>query len=102
MPAATAPAQKVGETAGEVDQVAQKFIVLSGRVKAFENAVGLAKLTGIPQVLMVVAGLQVGLLAVLVYAGYDYIGFKQGKFLDITRGVAQVARDGLGEGEKKP
>ena len=98
----TAPAQKVGETAGEVDQVAQKFIVLSGRVKAFENAVGLAKLTGIPQVLMVVAGLQVGLLAVLIYSGYDYIGFKQGKFLDITRGVAQVARDGLGEGEKKP
>ena len=97
-----AAAQKVGETAGEVDQVAQKFIVLSGRIKAFENAVGLAKLTGIPQVLVVVAGLQVGLLAVLVYAGYDYIGFKQGRFLDVTRGVAQVARDGLGGSEKKP
>lgn len=97
----TVPAQKVGETAGEVDEVAQKFIVLSGRVKAFENAVGLAKLTGIPQVLMVVAGLQVGLLAVMIYAGYDYIGFKQGKFLNIIRGVAQVARDGLTESENK-
>ena len=95
------PVDKVGATAGEVDQVAQKFIVLSGRIKSLENAVGLAKLTGIPQVLLVVAGVQVGLLGVLIYAGYDYIGFKQGKFMDVTKGVAQVAREGLGEGATK-
>ncbi len=44
---------------------------------------------------MVVAGLQVGMLAVTVFAGYDCIGYQQGKFLDISQGVAQVIRNGL-------
>ncbi len=100
--ASTAPAPKLGETAAEVEQLGQKFGVLAGRIKSVENAVGLAKLTGIPQVLLVVAGLQVGLLAVLVYAGFDYIGYQQGGFLDITRGVAQVVKDGLSAGGETP
>lgn len=93
--ATSSPADKVARTAGEVDQVAQKYVVLCKQIDLLENAVGLAKLTGIPQVLIVVAGLQVGMLAVVIYSGYDAIGYQQKAFLDITRGVAQVVRDGL-------
>jgi hypothetical protein len=33
---------------------------------------------------------------VLVYAGYDYIGYKQPEFLNLTKGVGEVIRDNLG------
>ncbi len=44
------PAAFIGRVAGEVDVVAQKFTDVCKRIQTLENAVGLAKLTGIPQV----------------------------------------------------
>ena len=40
-------------------------------------------------------GIQVFLLGYTVYSGYDYIGYKQVRFLNITRGVAEVIQEKL-------
>jgi len=96
MAATTTPLDQIGQAATQVDSLADKFDVLAGQAGTLENVVGMAKMIKIPQVLLVVAALQVGLLAVVVYAGYDYIGYKQPNFIDITKGVAQVVEDVLG------
>jgi hypothetical protein len=62
------------------------------------DVVGLARFiqAQFPQVLVVVTGVRVALLAVLVYAGYDYIGYDQPAFANLTRGVGEMIRDNLG------
>ena len=40
--------------------------------------------------LPIVVGFQVGLLATLVYAGWDFVGYRQVGFLSITDGVAEI------------
>jgi hypothetical protein len=60
-----------------VNALSHKFIILAGRMNALESGLRLAKLIKIPQVLVIVAGLQVALLAAVVYTGYDYIGYKE-------------------------
>jgi hypothetical protein len=48
-----------------------------------------------PQALVVVTAIRIVLLTVLVYGGYDYIGYGQVKFLNLTKGVAEVIRENL-------
>jgi hypothetical protein len=96
MTTTTAPLDQIGQASAQVDSLAAKFDVLASQAGTLENVVGMAKMIKIPQVLLVVAALQVALLAVVVYAGYDYIGYKQQNIIDITKGVAQVVEDVLG------
>jgi hypothetical protein len=86
----------ITKTTGEVDGLSDKFGVLTDQMGTFEDVLGFAKFIKIPQVMAVLFALRVGLLATLVYAGYDYIGYKQVNFLDITKGVAQVIQENLG------
>ncbi|MCL7454916.1 MAG: hypothetical protein M8467_17915 [Anaerolineae bacterium] len=94
---AAAPADrgKMQDTAQAVGVVSDKFIVLVGRMSLVENVISLAKLIKMPQVLAVVAGLQVILLAVVIYTGFDYIGYKQPSFMNLTKGVAEVIQESL-------
>jgi hypothetical protein len=92
----TASVDKINETTGEVDLLSDKFIALAGKASSLGKAIGYAKAIPIAAVLVVVVALQVSLLTTLIYAGYDYIGFKQVNFLDITKGVAQVVQENLG------
>jgi gas vesicle protein len=92
----TASLDKINETTSEVELLSDKFIALAGQTSSLGKAVGYAKVIPIPAVLVVVIALQLGLLTTLVYAGYDYIGYKQVNLLDITKGVAQVVQENLG------
>ena len=96
----------LGETNAEVDTLIQskdgvdvlggKFATLAGRLAALETTVVLAKLLKIPQLLVIIAGIQVLLLAVIVYAGLDYVGYREVRFPKLTKGVAEIIREGLG------
>jgi len=93
---APADLDKVNGAAGAVREVAPKFAALAGHLATVENAAVLAKrFIKLPQVLAAVAGIQVLLLAVVVYTGYDYIGFREFKFPNLARGVAQAVQEGL-------
>ncbi len=87
--------EMMNKTAQEVGILGNKFAVLVGRMGMVENVIGLAKLIKIPQVLAILAGIQAGLLGVVVYSGYDYIGYKQARFLNLTKGVAEVIKENL-------
>lgn len=91
----SADVKKIHEAAGQVGSIADQFIVLVGRVKLLEDVIGFAKVVKIPQVLLVATGIQIALLAVLVYAGHDYIGYKGLPFPNITKGVAEVIQENL-------
>jgi hypothetical protein len=94
--AATAVGPEViGKTADEVTALGAKFTVLVERMTTLENVIGMAKLLKMPQVLAIVAGLQVILLAVLLQLGNDYIGYRETKLLNLTKGVAEVIRESL-------
>jgi hypothetical protein len=86
---------KINEGTEQVDLLADKFIALVGQVQTVAKVLSFVKLVPIPVVLTIYVGFQVGLLATLVYAGYDYIGHKQVNFADITKGVAQIIRETL-------
>jgi hypothetical protein len=85
----------VNLTAGQVNALAGKFATLAGYLATLETVVVLAKLIKIPQVLAIIAGIQLLLLTVVVYAGFDYIGYKEPRFPNLTKGVAEVIREGL-------
>ncbi|MFX1411684.1 MAG: hypothetical protein ACFFA6_15140 [Promethearchaeota archaeon] len=91
----TAQVDEIGETTDAVAVVSDKFAVLAGRMNTLEDVIGLAKLIKLPQVLVVVASIQIALLTVLVYAGYDYIGYKELAFPNLTKGVAEVIQESL-------
>lgn len=91
----TADNAQIQEISDAVSAVSDKFIVLVGRMSLLANAINLAKLIKVPQVLAIVAGLQVMLLAVLIYSGFDYVGYKQPGFMNLTKGVAEVIQEGL-------
>jgi hypothetical protein len=93
------PAAQLGvlnQASEAVNALSEKFIILAGHMNTLERGLRLAKLIKIPQVLVIVAGLQVALLAAVVYTGYDYIGYQELGFPDLTEGVAQVIRAHLG------
>ncbi len=92
-----ADADKVNRAASAVREVPAKFAVLAGYLGTAENAAVLAKrFLKFPQVLAVAAGIQVALLAVIVYSGYDYIGYRELSFPNLAKGVAQVVQENLG------
>lgn len=92
----SADADKVNETTRAVREVPTKFAVLAGYLGTAENVVVVAKrFLKFPQVLVVAAGIQIALLAVIVYSGYDYIGYRELSFPNLARGVAQVVQERL-------
>jgi hypothetical protein len=93
----TAELDKINATTTDVMALSDKFTVLVGRINTVGDVVGLSKFvqTQFPQVLVVTAAVQVALLAVLVYSGYDYIGYQQVEFLNLTKGVGEVIRENL-------
>ncbi len=95
--AAPADVDKVNGATSAVQAVPAKFATLAGYLQTVEDAVTLAKrFVKLPQVLAVAAGIQVLLLTVIVYSGYDYIGYRELKFPNLARGVAQVVQEHLG------
>ncbi|MGF1506413.1 MAG: hypothetical protein GYB64_11680 [Chloroflexi bacterium] len=91
------------DTAAEVDEIAARYDELVLKQAATFDKV----LDRVPAVLQLVKvafapltavlfALRFSLLTTLVYAGYDYIGHGQGKFLDIADGVSQVVSERLG------
>jgi hypothetical protein len=92
----SADADKVSRTASEVREVPARFAVLAAYLDKAENVVVIAKrFLKFPQVLAVAAGIQVALLAVTVYSGYDYIGYREPSFPNLAMGIAQVVRENL-------
>ncbi len=87
----------INATAITVAALSDKFTVLVGRINTIGDVIGLSKFVQaqFPQVLAVVTALRVALLAVLVYAGYDYIGYEQIRFPNLTKGVAEVVKENL-------
>jgi len=85
----------LNQTTQTVTDLADRFNALSKQMSGLKGALGLAGKFKAPQILAVVAGLRVALLTVLIYSGYDYIGYRQGQFLDIVQGVAQVIKNQL-------
>lgn len=63
----------------EVRVLSDKFALLVERIRAVGDAIGLASFVQaqFPQVLVAITAIRVALLAVLVYAGYDHIGYEQ-------------------------
>ena len=92
-----ADVDKINGTTKEVAVLSDKFTVLVERISVVGDATGLGKLVQaqFPQLLAVVTAIRVALLAVLVYAGYDYIGYEQTRYANLTKGVAEVIRDNL-------
>jgi hypothetical protein len=87
----------IAQTSGEIRELGSKFVTLAGYMGGLQSAIALAKKwVKIPELQVITTGLQVALLAVVVYVGYDYIGYKQVRFLDITKGVAEVIEERLG------
>jgi hypothetical protein len=91
----TAPIDIINQATQSVTEVAGKFTVLIGRMNILEDVLVLARLLKLPHILLIVSGLQVALLSVLVYAGYDFIGYQEVQFVNITKGVAQVIQERL-------
>jgi hypothetical protein len=93
----TAKRDKINATTTDVMALSDKFTVLVGRIDKVGDVVGLAKFVQaqFPQVLLATTAIRVALLTALVYAGYDYIGYKQVEFLNLTKGVGEVIRENL-------
>jgi hypothetical protein len=91
----TARLDQMHETTCVVRALQDQFIVLVGRMRVLQDVVGLAKLITLPQVLLIVAGVQFGLLAALIYAGLDYVGYRAPPFPNIARGVGEVIEENL-------
>ncbi len=85
-------------TTTQVTALSGKFDVLMGQLNTVSDVIGWTKFLEpqIPQLLAVCTALRVSLLAVLVYAGYDYIGYEQVAFLNLTQGVGETIRANLG------
>ena len=77
-------------------ELSDKFVVFVGRLNTVGDVVGLARFIKLPQVLVIVTGIRVALLAVLVYAGYDYLGYKEPRFPNLTKGIGEVVQESLG------
>jgi hypothetical protein len=91
-------AADVDRTARDVDALAARFVTLAGYAADAESAVVLAKVAGkfFPQLLPILAGIQVTLLGAVVYTGFDYVGYKHPAIIDIVKGTAQVIHESIG------
>ncbi|MGC9350011.1 MAG: hypothetical protein ACP5JG_17865 [Anaerolineae bacterium] len=86
----------LNQTATDVTALSNKFALLIERMSALETVMVLAKGIKIPQVLLVISATQIALLAVVVYAGFDYIGGEAPGFLNVTEGVSEIIQAQLG------
>jgi hypothetical protein len=93
----TAEVDQINLATTDVSKLSSKFIVFVGRINSVGDVIGLAKFiqAQFPQVLVIVTAIRVALLAILVYAGYDYIGYRQKKFLNLTKGLTEVIQEKL-------
>jgi hypothetical protein len=93
----TAEWDKINATTTDVMALSDKFTVLVGRIDKVGDVVGMGKFVQalFPQVLVATTAIRVALLTALVYAGYDYIGYQQVEFLNLTKGVGEVVRENL-------
>jgi hypothetical protein len=92
-----ADADTINDTTKDVAVLSDKFTVLVERINKVGDVIGLARFVQaqFPQVLGVVIAIRVSLLAVLVYAGYDYIGYEQIRYPNLTKGVAEIIKENL-------
>ena len=88
-------ADVLAQAATDVQGVGDKFGVLVERMDGLQTVMVLAKGIKIPQVLLVVTAVQIALLGVVVYAGYDYIGGKEPGFLNVTKGISEILEERL-------
>ncbi|RPI24814.1 MAG: hypothetical protein EHM61_16075 [Acidobacteria bacterium] len=91
----TAEIDSVNRTTDQVSSVGEKFAVLSARMSALANVVNLGKMIHLPQVLLIIASIQVTLLAVVIYSGFDYIGYRAPRFPNLTKGVAELISEAV-------
>jgi hypothetical protein len=82
----TADVVKIDATTTTVAELSQKFIVLVERINKICDIPRVGKMLKNPQVHLVITGIRIALLAALVYAGYDYIGYEQIRFPNLTKG----------------
>lgn len=87
---------RLNDTTQRVGNIADKFIILISKAQSLERILILAKAIKMPQVLTIIAGLQITLLAVVVYGGYDYIGYRERRFPNLTQGVGEVLQSNIG------
>ena len=87
--------EQINTATGAVTVLSDKFVVFVGHLNTVGDVVGLARFIKLPQVLVIVTGIRVALLAVLVYAGYDYLGYKEPRFPNLTKGIGEVVKEGL-------
>jgi hypothetical protein len=73
----------INQTSDLIKAFSDKLLVLTGRMRKLEDAIRLGTLIRAPQLLLTMTALPIDLLAVLVYAGHDYI----------SKGLAGTLRD---------
>lgn len=86
---------QINQVTGVVNDVADKFTLFVKRLDTVGNVIGLARFIQLPQVLAIATAIRTALLAVLVYAGYDYVGFGEPRFPNFSKGVGEIVREGL-------
>jgi len=85
----------LNDTTKKVKATSDKFVVFCSRAKMLESALVVAKLIKEPQILAIIAGLQVVLLGVVVFAGNDYVGYRNPRFPNLTQGIAEIVRQNI-------
>jgi hypothetical protein len=95
LPAIKTPVNKINHTTAAVVDLSGKFTILVSRIKKVSDIAGLAMLVKVHPLDVILTGIQIALLASLVYAGYDYIGYEQVRFPNLTKGVAEVIQENL-------
>ncbi len=95
--ATSADPDKINATTKDVEALSDKFTVLVGRINTVGDIIGLAKFAQVqlPQLLAVFTTIRILLLEMLVYSGYDYIGYEQARFPNFTKGVAEIIKENL-------
>ncbi len=85
------------QTTADVEALSVKFSTLVGYLNSVGDVIGLSKFlqAQFPQVLVVATAIRVVLLTILVYGGYDYVGYGQTKFLNLTKGISEVIQENL-------
>ena len=91
----TVEVKQINATTEAVRELSVKFPILVGRMKKISDIAGLARFIKIPLLLVAITGIQAALLAALVASGYDYIGYQQPRFPNLTKGVAEVIQENL-------
>lgn len=88
----------LNSTTTAVDNVQRQFITLAGYAENLATALSLLRKTvqWYPPILPIAASFQIALMSTLVYAGWDFIGYGQVKFLSINEGIAEVIQKQLG------